>query len=131
LPAKWKIVFLKPISLPFEANKINDSELCRELASEIQDFLLVDKYKTQTGEKLTDFDKAILDLKRPENHEKKVKIALLFKLLEKDPSLSTIQKAGVTKKSEALFGELARQKKTSVSSAKKEKESPSWWANNE
>jgi 1-acyl-sn-glycerol-3-phosphate acyltransferase len=37
LPAKWKIVFLKPISLPFEANKINDSELCHELASEIQE----------------------------------------------------------------------------------------------
>ncbi len=37
LPAKWKIVFLKPISLPFEANKINDSELCHELALEIQE----------------------------------------------------------------------------------------------
>ena len=39
LPAKWKIVFLKPISLPFEASKINDSELCRELALEIQEDL--------------------------------------------------------------------------------------------
>lgn len=37
LPAKWKIIFEKPISLPFEAVKINDSELCRELALEIQE----------------------------------------------------------------------------------------------
>ena len=31
------------------------------------------------------------------------------KMLEKDPSLSTIQRAGVTKKSNQLFGEVARQ----------------------
>lgn len=37
LPAKWKIVFKPPITLPFEAEKVNDSELCRELASEIRE----------------------------------------------------------------------------------------------
>lgn len=37
LPAKWKIIFLKPIKLPYEADKINDSTLCRELAFEIQE----------------------------------------------------------------------------------------------
>lgn len=80
-----------------------------KLASELQDFLLVDKYKTTSGETLTDFDKAILELKRPENHEQKVKVALLLKILEKDPTLSTIQKTGVTKKSNQLFTEVARQ----------------------
>ena len=80
-----------------------------KLAGELQDFLLVDKWKTPTGETLTDFDRAILDLKRPENHEQKVKLGLLMKMLEKDPTLSTIQKTGVTKKSNELFGEVARQ----------------------
>jgi hypothetical protein len=80
-----------------------------KLASDIQDFLLVDKYKTASGETLTDFDKTILELKRPENHATKVKVALLLKILEKDPTLSTIQKTGVTKKSNELFGEVARQ----------------------
>lgn len=47
-----------------------------KLAGEVQDFLLVDKYKTASGELLTDFDKMMLDLKRPENHATKVKIAL-------------------------------------------------------
>lgn len=83
--------------------------LSPKTASELQDFLLVDKYKTVTGETLTDFDKAILELKRPENHEQKVKVALLLKILEKDPTLSTIQKTGVTKKSNQLFTEVARQ----------------------
>lgn len=80
-----------------------------KLAGELQDFLLVDKWKTPSGETLTDFDRAILDLKRPENHAQKVKIGLLLKMLEKDPTLSTIQRTGVTKKSNELFGEVARQ----------------------
>jgi hypothetical protein len=80
-----------------------------KLASELQDFLLVDKYKTSSGETLTDFDKTILELKRPENHAMKVKLGLLLKILEKDPTLSTIQRTGVTKKSTQLFEEVARQ----------------------
>ena len=99
-----------------------------KLASEIQDFLITEKYKTPSGETLTDFDKTILDLKRPENHTLKVKVALLLKLIEKDPTLSTIQKAGVTKKTDALFQEVARQSsKTSVKSEKQTKGTlPSW-----
>lgn len=80
-----------------------------KLANELQDFLLVDKYKTASGETLTDFDRTILELKRPENHATKVKVALLLKILEKDPTLSTIQRTGVSKKSNELFGEVARQ----------------------
>ena len=100
-----------------------------KLAVELQDFLVTDKYKTPSGETLTEFDRTILDLKRPENHEKKVKVALLLKILEKDPTLSTIQKAGVSKKSEALFGELARHSgKTAVKEQKTNKPT-SWFVN--
>ena len=80
-----------------------------KLATELHDFLLVDKYKTANGELLTDFDKTILELKKPENHAMKVKVALLLKTLEKDPTLTTIQRTGVTKKSDELFSSLARQ----------------------
>jgi tRNA A58 N-methylase Trm61 len=93
-----------------------------KLAGELQDFLLVDKWKTPSGETLTDFDRAILDMKKPENHAMKVKLGLLMKMLEKDPTLSTIQRTGVTKKSNELFGEVARQvtkaKSTTSSGAK-------------
>ena len=99
-----------------------------KLASELQDFLLVDKYKTASGETLTDFDRTILELKRPENHATKVKVALLLKILEKDPTLSTIQRTGVTKKSNELFGEVARQvtKAKSTTSAQQPKTN-SWF----
>lgn len=91
-----------------KAKQFDGIPLNPNLANELQDFLLVDKYKTASGETLTDFDRAILELKRPENHAQKVKIALLMKIMEKDPTLSTIQRVGATKKNEQLFGELAK-----------------------
>lgn len=98
-----------------------------KLAGELQDFLLVDKYKTASGETLTDFDRTILELKRPENHEMKVKVGLILKMLEKDPTLSTIQKTGVTKKSNELFGEVARQVTKSSFKGAKSKPTTSWF----
>lgn len=99
-----------------------------KLAGELQDFLLVDKYKTPSGETLTDFDRTILELKRPENHELKVKVGLLLKIIEKDPTLSTIQKSGITKKSNELFGEVARQtSKASMKSGSKSSKPSSWF----
>lgn len=97
-----------------------------KLANELQDFLLVDKYQTSSGEKLTEFDRQILELKRPENHSLKVKMGLLMKILETDPTLSTIQKRGISKKSDDLFSEVARQ--TSKSAVKSSKSStPTSW----
>jgi len=99
-----------------------------KLAGELQDFLLVDKWKTPSGETLTDFDRAILDMKRPENHAMKVKLGLLMKMLEKDPTLSTIQRTGVTKKSNELFGEVARQvTRTKNSTASSSGAKPNSW----
>lgn len=99
------------------------------LANELQDYLLVDKWKTPAGENLTDFDRAILDLKRPENHEMKVKLGLLLKVLEKDPTLSTIQRTGITKKSNQLFGQVARQvtKSKALKSSGKKSKPNSWF----
>lgn len=37
LPAKWKIVFEKPVQLPFLPDRVSDADLCRELAHEIQE----------------------------------------------------------------------------------------------
>jgi hypothetical protein len=99
-----------------------------KLAGELQDFLVTDKYKTNSGETLTDFDRTILELKRPENHATKVKLALIMKIMEKDPTLSTIQKTGITKKSNELFGEVARQaQKSSVKSKQSARPTSSWF----
>jgi hypothetical protein len=98
-----------------------------KLAGELQDFLVTDKYKTSSGETLTDFDKTILELKRPENHATKVKLALIMKIMEKDPTLSTIQKTGITKKSNELFGEVARQAQKSSVKSKPATKQTSWF----
>ena len=98
-----------------------------KLAGELQDFLVTDKYKTASGETLTDFDRTILELKRPENHATKVKLALIMKILEKDPTLSTIQKTGITKKSNELFGEVARQAQKSSVKSKQTAKPTSWF----
>ena len=101
-----------------------------KLANELQDFLLVDKWKTPSGETLSDFDRTILDLKRPENHATKVKVALLLKILEKDPTLSTIQKTGVSKQTNQLFSEVARQKTTAKTGTTGTKSTGSSWFQN-
>lgn len=96
-----------------------------KLAGDLQDFLITEKYQTPSGEKLTEFDKQILELKRPENHEMKVKVGLLLKILETDPTLSTIQKRAVSKKSDELFSEVARQ--TSKSGKSLNSSKPTSW----
>ncbi len=110
-------------------NEFDGIPINNNLANELQDYLLVDKWKTPSGENLTDFDRAILDLKRPENHEMKVKVGLLLKVLEKDPTLSTIQRTGITKKSNQLFGQVARQvtKDKTIKSQSKKAKPNSWF----
>ena len=92
-----------------KAKEFDGIPINSKLASELQDFLLVDKWKTASGETLTDFDRAILELKRPENHANKVKLGLLLKIMEKDPNLSVIQKSGITKRTDQIFSETAKQ----------------------
>lgn len=51
--------------------------LSPQIAQKAYSFLNDKKYKLPSGEQLTEFDKLILELKRPENHATKVKLALL------------------------------------------------------
>lgn len=37
LPSKWKIIFMKPILLPYKKEMVADSELMREIAEDIRD----------------------------------------------------------------------------------------------
>lgn len=106
-----------------KAKEFDGIPLNPQLTNELQDFLLKDKWETSKGEKLTDFDKTLLELKDPKNHAQKVKVALLLKLLEKDPTLSTIQKAGVSKKSDKLFETVTKVAKKEV----KNEQPKSWF----
>jgi hypothetical protein len=64
------------------------------------EYLTEKKYKLQSGELLSEFDKDLLELNKPENHELKVKLGVLLK---KKLDLSVVQKTAISKKSDALF----------------------------
>jgi len=91
----------------------------RKFAENIYGYLTQERFQTADGELLTTFDKDILDLKRPENHETRVKIAMLLQLLKEDPQLTKLAKKAVSKESNTLFQGL---KKTAMKSGKKETE---------
>lgn len=112
-----------------KAKEFDGIPINQKLANELQSYLIAEKYQTPSGERLTEFDKQILDLKKPENHAMKVKVGLLMKILESDPTLSTIQKRGITKKSDTLFAEVARQtSKSGVKDGKSAAQSSSWFS---
>ena len=50
-------------------------------------------------------------------------------MLEKDPTLSTIQRTGVSKKTDQLFGEVARQVTKAKTVASSGAKSNSWFSN--
>ena len=70
-------------------------------------FLTEKKWKTPSGELLTDFDKFILDSRRPENLHLRAKIALLAL---NNFDFSKIEKRAISKESNSLFSTLVTQK---------------------
>jgi len=68
-----KILVEKARDKDFEGIPVTD-----QIAKSAFEFLTQEKYKLPTGEPLTEFDKAILELRRPQNHSLKVKLALLL-----------------------------------------------------
>lgn len=90
----------------------------RKFAEQTFAYATQERFQTSDGQLLTTFDKDILDLKRPENHELKIKVAMLLQLLKEDPQLTKLAKRAVSKESNDLFKGL---KKTAMKTgAKKE-----------
>lgn len=83
----------------------------KRFAEDMFGYLTQERFQTPDGELLTTFDKDILDLKRPENHETRVKVAMLLQLLKEDPQLTKLAKKAVSKETNKLFEGL---KKTSM-----------------
>lgn len=69
------------------------------------DFLYAKKWKLPSGELLTDFDKFILDSKRPENIADRIKIGLLA---QNKFDFSKINKRAVSKEGNEIFSSLVK-----------------------
>lgn len=80
--------------------EIDGVPLTQKDAQDVLAYLTNKPYKLASGEKLTEFDKDILELNRPENHELKIKLGLL---LRKKLDLTSVKKTTISKKSDALF----------------------------
>lgn len=102
-----------------------------KFAQETANYLLHEKYKLPDGKLLTEFDKEILDLQRPENQALKVKVAMLVRMIKTDPTLSKIQKKAINKETNRLFGELERGNLKNSQPLKKtpEPQKTSWFNN--
>lgn len=71
------------------------------------DALYTKKWKTADGQLLTDFDKIILESKKPENVDKRLKFMLLEQI---GWDFSKIEKKAISKESNQLFNSLVKQK---------------------
>jgi len=94
----------------------------KKFADQTYAYITQDRYQTPDGELLTTFDKDILDLKRPENHELKIKVAMLLQILREDPQLTKLAKKAVSKESNELFKGLKKTAMKTGSSRKPESE---------
>ena len=83
-----------------KAQEIDGIPLTQKDSEEVLNYLTEKKYKLASGELLSEFDKDILELNRPENHELKIKLGLL---LRKKLDLTSVKKTTISKKSDALF----------------------------
>lgn len=95
-----KILKEKITAKEFDGIPVND-----KVATQVFDFMYTKKYKTPDNKLLTELDKWILELNRPENHATKVKLGLLA---QSNLDLSKVQTKAITNKSEALFSKLTQ-----------------------
>ncbi len=118
----YKESLVKLIQEKSKNKDIDGLPISSKTAQEAYDFLITKKWKTVDGSLLTDFDKFILETKKPENIEKRLKIALLEKV---GWDFSKIQTKAISNKSGELFNSLVQKDKTKTQTQKKSE--PSGW----
>ena len=60
-----------------KAKEFDGIPLTPKIAQDAYSYMYNKKYRTASGEELAEFDKFLIDLKKPENHELRVKVGLL------------------------------------------------------
>jgi len=107
LDEEYKQSITKILQDKLKEKNLDGLPLDEKKAQKAYDYLYTKKWKTPSGELLTDFDKFILDSKRPENIQLRTKIALLA--LD-NFDFSKIEKKAVSKESNSLFSTLVQKK---------------------
>lgn len=103
MDTEYKSNIQKKLVDAVQKRELSGIPITQQKANEVFDFLYTTKYKTNDGKLLTEFDKFILESKKPENLEQRIILSLL-KLDNFD--FSKIEKNGVSKESKSLFSDL-------------------------
>lgn len=110
------------LSEKMKGQEIDGIPLTQKESELVLGYLTEKKYKLASGELLSEFDKDLMELNRPENHEMKIKLGLL---LRKKLDLTSIKKTTISKKSDELF---TLSTKNSKEKQAKEKENKSFFS---
>lgn len=119
----YKDSLIKLIQEKGKAKDIDGLPISPKTTQAAYDFLVTKKWKLADGSLLTDFDKFILETKKPENIEKRLKIALLE---EVGWDFSKIQTKAISNKSGQLFNSLAQKEVKQKQQEKKSPEHSGW-----
>jgi hypothetical protein len=99
------------------AKEFDSIPVTKDFAQQVYNDLTQEKYQTKSGERLSEFDYFLMKLNSPENYAKKVKLAMIAKMLETDPTLSKLQRKLVSKESNELFQGLKHAQKAKKASS--------------
>lgn len=112
---EYKTNITKILAEKLKTKEFKGVPLDDKLARQAFDFLYTKKYKAKDGTLLTDFDKFVLETKRPENHENRVLLAIL-QLTNFD--FTKIAKKAVSEESSELFNSFVQKKTKKTAGAK-------------
>lgn len=104
--------------------ELNGFPINEQSAKKVADMLITKKYKSPSGELLTEFDKMILDTKRPENISRRILFALIA---DANFDLSKVEKKAISKESSSLFTSLTNKNKKGSGAAISTSAAPSIW----
>lgn len=114
---------LKTVSEKAKGKDFEGIPISPQLVREAVDFLQTDKWRTADGQLLTDFDKLILETKKPEGVHKRLMIAFLEKI---NWDFSKIEKKAASKQSGELFNSLAQKDLKNKTQKKQTPELTQW-----
>lgn len=106
--AQYQNTLQKVLTEKLKSKDFDGIPVTDKVVREIYDYLDTEKWQLKNGDKLTDFDKELLDLRKPENIELKLKLALLLK---NKLDLSKIKTSLLSKENNKLFTDLTIKEK--------------------
>lgn len=106
--AQYQANLQKILSEKLKTKEFDGIPVTDKVVREIYDYLDTEKWQLKNGDKLTDFDKELLDLRKPENLELRIKLALLLK---NKLDLSKLKTSLLSKETSKIFTDLTIKEK--------------------